>query len=161
MPEIIKTLLDPRKIERYLVGVADVEAEWSVHELNAYGEVWADSGPNAIALDAAYSDHVLIKYELWDGEPAASDWDESWSGSVHLTSGKIFALSCHSGEATDHEEFNLGRRDHEWQFRIHRKLLSHEDFTTKIIGFALFKLQFWSRTAAVRPYSEDEPPHGL
>ncbi|MET9063635.1 hypothetical protein [Streptosporangium sandarakinum] len=30
MAGIIKTLLDSRKIERYLMGVVDVEAEWDL-----------------------------------------------------------------------------------------------------------------------------------
>ncbi|MEV8637005.1 hypothetical protein AB0395_35730 [Streptosporangium sp. NPDC051023] len=143
MAEVIKALLDPGKIQRYLKGIADVEAERSLFELSTHGEIWAESGPDAIALDAAHCDHALIKYELWDSEPVALNWDESWAGSVHLTSGKVFAVSPYSGDLAHHEEFDLGRRDREWQLRVYRKLLSHEDFTTHVIGFALFKLQFW------------------
>ncbi|MDP9864256.1 MULTISPECIES: hypothetical protein [Streptosporangium] len=146
MAEIIKTLLGSRKIERYLGGVVDVEGEWDLFEPER-----ADVVPQSIALDATYCDHVLIKYELWDGEPPASDWDESWSGTIHLPSGRICATSCYSGESEYYEEFELGYPDHQWQFRVHRKLLSHEDFTADIVGFALFKLQFWSLTATLRP----------
>ncbi|MEV4383376.1 hypothetical protein [Streptosporangium sp. NPDC049644] len=158
MAEIVKTLLDPRKITSHLQGVADVEASWSVAG-GAYGEVWVHSGPNGIALNTNYCDHALVEYELWDGEPPASNWDESQSGSICLTSGKICAISCYSGELNYYEEFDLGHRSHEWQFRAHRKLLNHEDFTADIIGFALFKLQFWSPVEALQPASENQPTH--
>lgn len=69
--------------------------------------------------------------------------------SLYLTSGKICAISCYSGDYDYFEKFDLCRRDQEWQFRVHRKLLSHEDFTADIVGFALFKLQFWSPVAAL------------
>ncbi|GGT00433.1 hypothetical protein GCM10010156_68140 [Planobispora rosea] len=158
MAEIIKALIPPYKIERYLEGVVDVEDdEWHIRRLNATREIWADIGPSAIALNTGYCDEALIKYELWQGEPPASDWDERRSGSVHLVSGKIYAISCHSGEMTYGEEFDLGRRDHEWRFRAHRMFLSHEDFTTDIISLVLFKLQFWSPADAVRSSSEKEP----
>ncbi|GIH62869.1 hypothetical protein [Microbispora siamensis] len=156
MAEIIKRLLDPQKIERYLKGVADVEAPWSVAGLLPR-DMWISRGPDGIALSATRCEHALIEYELWDGEPPASDWDESWSGSVHLTSGKVLALSGYQGDTTEYEEFDLGRRDHEWQVRVHRKLLSHENFTADIIGFALFKLQFWSPSEAVQPSPEGRP----
>ncbi|MDP9864931.1 MULTISPECIES: hypothetical protein [Streptosporangium] len=68
-----------------------------------------------------------------------------------MTSGKICAISCHSGDCTRYTEFDLGRQGHEWQFRAHRKLLSHEDFTADIVGSALFKPQFRSPAEAVRP----------
>lgn len=150
MAEIVRRLLDPRKIGRYLQGVADVEAPWSVAG-GTYEGQWIESGPDGIALDAGHSDDVLIEYELWDGEPSASDWDESRSGSVYLTSGKVCAISCHSGELDHHEEFDLGRRGHEWRFRVHQKRLSHENFTAAIIGLTLFKVQFWSPDEAVHP----------
>ncbi|MGJ6969148.1 hypothetical protein ACSDR0_45390 [Streptosporangium sp. G11] len=71
MAEIIKTLLDSRKIAWHLQGVADVEAPWSAVG-DAYGEAWIAGGPNGISLSATYCDHVLVEYELWDGEPPAS-----------------------------------------------------------------------------------------
>ncbi|WP_214106777.1 hypothetical protein [Acrocarpospora catenulata] len=148
MTEIVKRLLHPHKIERYLQGVADVEAPWSVAG-GTSRDLWIESGPDGIALDATNCDDVLIEYELWDGEPPASNWDESRSGSIYLTSGTICAISSYSGESDHYEEFDLGRRDHEWQFRVHRKLLSHENFTADIIRFTLFKLQFWSPAEAV------------
>jgi hypothetical protein len=162
MAEIIKTFLDPSKIRRYLEGIVDVEdvdAEDRIQDLFTTSEIWSDSGPNTIAFDPTHCDHALIKYELWDGEPAASDWEESRSGSVHLTSGKVYAISSWSGDTTCHEEFDLGRRNHEWRFRIHRTFLSHEDFTTDIISLVLLKVQFWSSAAASRPFREEEPTH--
>ncbi|SNR97001.1 hypothetical protein SAMN05216276_100244 [Streptosporangium subroseum] len=162
MAEIIKTLLDPRKIQRYLEGIVDVEdvdAKDRISGFFATGEIWADSSLNAIALDPTHCDHALIKYELWDGEPAATDWDESQSGSIHLTSGKVYAISSWSGGVTYNEEFDLGRRDQEWRFRIHRKFLSDEDFTTDIISLVLFKVQFWSPAEASRPSREEESTH--
>ncbi|GAA3423683.1 hypothetical protein GCM10018953_08660 [Streptosporangium nondiastaticum] len=143
MAGIIKTLLDSRKIERYLVGVVDVEAEWDL-----FGPERADVVPRSIALEATYCDHVLIKYELWDGEPPAMSWDESWPGTIHLPSGRMHAISCHSGELDYYEEFELGHPGRQWQFRVHRKLLGHEDFTADIVGFSLFKLQFWPSAEA-------------
>ncbi|MGV9325242.1 hypothetical protein [Streptosporangium sandarakinum] len=102
MAGIIKTLLDSRKIERYLVGVVDVEAEWDL-----FGPERADVVPRSIALDATYCDHALIKYELWDGEPPAMGWVESCSGTIHLPSGRMHAISCHSGES-DYCEIRAG-----------------------------------------------------
>jgi hypothetical protein len=132
------------------VDVEDVDAEDRISGPFPIGEIWADSDLNAIALDPTRCDDALIKYELWDGEPAASDWGESQSGSIHLTSGKVYAISSWSGSVTYNEEFDLGRRDHEWRFRIHRKFLSDEDFTTDIISLVLFKVQFWSPVKAVQ-----------
>ncbi|MFC4060988.1 hypothetical protein ACFOWE_22020 [Planomonospora corallina] len=142
MTEIIKVLRG-RRIRGYPAGVEDVRGEPGLSDLDR-GEDWIDSGPNAIALDTGGCDHVLIAYELWDGEPTTPDWDESRSGSVRLTSGKTCAISGSSGELDHHEEFDLGRREHEWRFKAHRRLLRHDGFTADAIGFALFKLQFWS-----------------
>ena len=102
-------------------GIVDVDAAGRIHDLFTTSEIWSDSSPNAIALDATHCDDALIKYELWDGG------------------------------ITYNEEFDLGRRDQEWRFRIHRKFLSHEDFTTNIVSLVLFKLQFWSPVKAYGP----------
>ncbi|GLW99591.1 hypothetical protein [Microtetraspora sp. NBRC 16547] len=163
MAQIIKTFLDPRKISRYLEGIVDtedVDATWQIHNLITTSEIWSDSGPNAIALDSTHCDDALIKYELWDSEPTASDWGESRSGSVYLTSGKVQAMSSWSGDSTYNEEFDLGRRDQEWRFRIHRKFLSEEDFTTDIISLVLFKVLFWSPAETAHPCAETTRTHG-
>ncbi|WP_143737247.1 hypothetical protein [Microbispora sp. GKU 823] len=60
MAEVIKRLLDPRKIERYLKGVTDVEAPWSVAGLLSQ-DMWIFSGPDGITLSATRCDHVLIE----------------------------------------------------------------------------------------------------
>ncbi|MGV9596365.1 hypothetical protein ACWDR1_06835 [Streptosporangium sandarakinum] len=159
MAEIIRTLIDPYKTTPCLDGIVDVEeadGAWRITSLRPTKDVWVAGCPNNIALDSTFCDQALIRYELWDGEPATSGWDESWSRSVHLTSGKVFTVSSHSGEISHHEEFDLGRRDHEWRFRVHRTFLSHEDFTTDIIGLVLFKVRFWSSPQGVQP-SENEP----
>lgn len=154
MAQIIKTFLDPQKILRHLHGIIDVEdvdATWQIHDLFTTSEIWSDSSPNAIALGPTHCYEALIKYELWDGEPPASDWGEDRSGSVYLTSGRVYAMSSWSGGSSYSDEFNLGRRDQEWRFRIQRKFLSDEDFTTDIISLVLFKVQFWSPSETVRP----------
>ncbi|GAA4214381.1 hypothetical protein GCM10023074_67120 [Microbispora amethystogenes] len=145
MAEIIKRLLDPWKIEPYLRGVADVEAPWSVAG-GTSGDEWITIGPDGIALDAAHYGHALIEYELWDGEPPASDWEESRSGSIYLTSGKICAITSYVEEIDEDGDFDLGRPGQEWRFRAHRKPLSHENFTADVIRLSLFKLQFWAPT---------------
>ncbi|WP_433434810.1 hypothetical protein [Nonomuraea sp. CA-141351] len=162
MAKIIKTFLDPKKIWRHFDGIVDVEdvsAEWRIYELFTTSEIWSDSDSNVIALDPTHCDHALIKYELWDGEPTTSDWDESRSGTVQLTSGKVYAISSWSGSTTYSKEFELGRRDQEWRFRIHRKFLGHEDFTTDIVSLVLFKVQFWSPAETRHPCAETNQPH--
>ncbi|GIH91650.1 hypothetical protein ACFFMN_29645 [Planobispora siamensis] len=106
MAEIIKVLITHR-IQRYPEWIADVEDdERRIRRLKATEETWAVSRPDAIALNAIHWDEILIKCEFWDGEPlSASDWHESRSGSVHLASGKIRAISSRSGYTSDHEEF--------------------------------------------------------
>ncbi|MEW9530960.1 hypothetical protein [Microbispora sp. NPDC049125] len=156
MAQIIKRLLQPQKIEPYFQGVADVEAPWTVNG-GTFGDEWISSEPGGIALADVYCDDVLVEYELWDGEPPASNWDDAHSGSIHLTSGKICAISGCSGDTEEYEEFDLGRRDHEWRFRVHRKLLSHENFTADIVRFALYKLQFWSPAETHGPQSAGRP----
>ncbi|MEU1720626.1 hypothetical protein [Nonomuraea sp. NPDC005692] len=161
MAQIIKAFLDPQKISRYFNGIVDVEdisAEWRVVELSASGEIWSESAPNLIALDPTRCDQALIKYELWDGEPPTSNWDESRLGTVHLTSGKVAAISSWSGDTTYNDEFDLGRRDQDWRFEVHRKFLSHEDFTTDIISLVLYKVQFWS-PAEIEHQSAETNPH--
>ncbi|SEG30578.1 hypothetical protein SAMN05444920_102518 [Nonomuraea solani] len=158
MTEIIKALVDPDKIERHLGGIVDIEdisAEWRVHEFGTTNELWSGSCPDAIALHSTRCEEALIKYELWDGEPPfASGWGESRAGSVHLISGMVRATSTQSGFRTRHETFDLGCRDQEWRFRIHRKFLGHEDFPTDIVDLVLFKLQFWSAEAGDVPREE-------
>ncbi|MDF5758164.1 hypothetical protein [Spongiactinospora sp. TRM90649] len=143
MAEIIR-VLTTGKIGKYLEGVVDVEDDGTVHGLDARGERWADIADNAMALEGLSFDDALIRYELWDGTPTTPQWDESLSGRLHLATGKVAALSCYGGECDLQEEFDLGRPDHEWHVRIHRRLLAFEEFTPRIIGTALFKFQFWS-----------------
>ncbi len=142
MAKIIKELLDSRDISKYLDGIADVDAEWDLYEIDTVE--WVAAGDNGIAINERGSERCLIKYELWDGPPPPIDsWDRSWSGSVRLTSGKVFAMSGYSGGTSYGEEFDLGRPDSVWQVRVHRKSLAHEEFTPEIVSFTLLKLQFW------------------
>ncbi|MEV7807244.1 hypothetical protein AB0O28_30295 [Microbispora sp. NPDC088329] len=141
MAEMISELLDWREMLRYLTGIADVDAEWELYEVDNAG--WVATGDNGIAINED-AERFLIKYELWDGPPPPLDsWDSSWSGSVRFTSGKVYAVSVHSGDSSYGAEFDLGRPDSVWQVRVHRKSLGHEEFTPEIVGFALLKLQFW------------------
>ncbi|MER5620250.1 hypothetical protein ABT061_04315 [Streptosporangium sp. NPDC002544] len=144
MANIITELLDRREIPNYLSGVAAVGKDWVLNEIPTDAEGWIGTGDDGIAIDEINSERCLIKYELWDGPPPALDtWDRTWSGSVHLTSGKIEAVDQHSGSVSYGAEFDLGRENSTWQVRVHRKALGHEEFTPNIIGFTLLKLQFW------------------
>ncbi|GGQ27072.1 hypothetical protein GCM10010140_66520 [Streptosporangium pseudovulgare] len=89
-----------------------------------------------------YCDHVLVKYELWDGEPPAMDWDESWAGAVHLPLGKDPRDQLPLRRTGLLRRVRAGPPGRRWQFRVHRKLPGHEDFTVDIVGFSLFKVQF-------------------
>ncbi|MFI6321456.1 hypothetical protein ACIBG8_28230 [Nonomuraea sp. NPDC050556] len=144
MPRIILELLDHREIPKYLEGVADLDEEWALAEIQADADEWIAVADNGISINENRSERCLIKYELWDGPPPPlSSWDRSWAGSVSLTSGKVVAVSGYSGGTTYGEEFDLGREDTVWKIAIHRKSLGHEEFTPDIVGFTLLKLQFW------------------
>jgi hypothetical protein len=145
MANVIAELLDRQEIRQYLEGILDVEEEsWVLTEIDTDAEGWIGSRPNAITINEIDSERCLIKYELWDDTPPSLEtWDRSWSGSVRLMSGKIFAISQYGGGESQGEEFDLGRRDRVWSVRVHRKALSHEEFTAGIISFTLLKLQFW------------------
>ncbi|MET8007899.1 hypothetical protein [Nonomuraea glycinis] len=142
MTEIITELLDRQETLKYLTGIADVEEESDVYDIDPEG--WISAGENAIVINERESPRCLIKYELWDGEPPPLDsWDRSWSGNVRLASGRVFALSDYDGDTTYGEEFDLGRRDTLWRVSIHRKALAHEDFTPDLVGVTLLKARFW------------------
>ncbi|MER5426277.1 hypothetical protein [Streptosporangium roseum] len=144
MANVIAEILDRREISKYLSGVADVEAEWELDEIDTDAEGWIGTGDDGIAINENDSERCLIKYELWDGPPPPlASWDRTWSGSVHLASGKVHAVNEYSGNTFYGAEFNLGRGGTIWQLRIHRKSLSHEEFTPDLISFTLLKLQFW------------------
>jgi hypothetical protein len=142
--KIITELLDKREISKYLTGIADVEVEWDLYKINTDADDWIGAGCNGIRINESQSERCLIKYELWDGPPPQLDsWDRTWSGSVRLTSGMVFAINGYSGDAFRGAEFDLGRRGNVWQVRIHRKSLGHEEFAPDLISFTLLKLQFW------------------
>ncbi|MEV0232316.1 hypothetical protein [Nonomuraea sp. NPDC050786] len=144
MASIIAELLDRRKISSYLIGIADVEAEWDLYKVNAGTSAWITVCDNGIAIDEAQSERCLIKYELWDGPPPPCDsWDRTWSGNVSLASGVVFAISGYAGDVFHGAEFDLGRRDSIWQVRIHHKPLGYEEFTPDLVSFTLLKIQFW------------------
>ncbi|QFY07254.1 hypothetical protein GBF35_11640 [Nonomuraea phyllanthi] len=158
MASIVVELLDKREISKYLIGIADVEAEWGLRYIAIKKDEWIRTGDNGIRINEGQSERCLVKYELWDKPPPPLDcWDRTWSGSVRLTSGLVFALNdCHPGEAYYGAEFNLGQRDTVWQVRIHRKALGYEEFTPDLISFTLLKLQFW----LAPPWTCDaETPH--
>ncbi|MEU7833687.1 MULTISPECIES: hypothetical protein [unclassified Nonomuraea] len=145
MANVITELLDRREILEYLTGIADVEAEWDLYEIDTDVEGWIGTGDNGILIKGLDSKRCLVKYELWDGPPPPlHSWDRTWSGSVRLHSGKVFTVSDYSGDSSYGAEFDLGKQDSVWQVRIHRKSLSHEEFTAKLISFTLLKIQFWS-----------------
>ncbi|MFI7634311.1 hypothetical protein [Nonomuraea sp. NPDC049400] len=144
MASIIAALLDGREISKYLIGIADVEAEWDLYKISTDASGWVGTGDNGIAIDEAQSERCMIKYEFWDGPPPPFDsWDRSWSGSVHLASGRVFSISGRSGDAFHGAEFDLGQRDNVWQVKILRKSLGYEEFTPDLISFTLLKAQFW------------------
>ncbi|WP_433439894.1 hypothetical protein [Nonomuraea sp. CA-141351] len=144
MASIIAELLDGREISKYLTGIADVENEWDLYKIRAGAGEWVVTADNGIAINETQSERCLIKYELWDGPPPPLySWDRTWSGSVRLTSGRVFAINCHPDGASFGAEFDLGRRGSVWQVRIHRKCLGHEEFMPDLISFTLLKLQFW------------------
>ncbi|GAA3214278.1 hypothetical protein [Nonomuraea helvata] len=144
MASIIAELLDRREVSKYLIGIADVEAEWDIYNLSSYMSEWIRVSDNGIAIDEAQSERCLIKYELWDGPPPLCDsWDGTWSGSVYLASGAVFAINGHDGNVFWGAEFDLGRRHSVWQVRIHRKRLGYEEFTPDLVSFTLLKIQFW------------------
>jgi hypothetical protein len=140
----VTELIDPDARPRYLTGVADAEEEADLDEIDVDADGWAGAGDNGIAIDGADGERFLVKYELWDGAPPpAESWDDSWSGSVRLESGKVHAVSQYSGDESYGAEFDLGRRDSVWRVRVHRKCLHHEEFTADLVGVTLLKLQFW------------------
>ncbi|MFI7611538.1 hypothetical protein ACIBP6_10005 [Nonomuraea terrae] len=140
MTQIIAELLDRQEILKYLTGIADVEEESDVYDIDTDG--WIETGDNGIAIEID-SERCLIKYELWDGAPPPLDsWDRSWSGSVRFASGKVCTLSDYDGNTAYGEE-SLGRRSTLWQVTIHRKALGHEEFTPDLVGVTLLKAQFW------------------
>ncbi|MEU3166986.1 hypothetical protein [Streptosporangium sp. NPDC006930] len=144
MANIIAEILDRNEIEKYLSGVADVKKNWVLNEIPTDTEGWIGAGDDGIVIKEISSERCMVKYELWDGPPPViNTWDRTWSGSVHLTSGKIHTVEQYSGDVSYGEEFDLGRENSTWQVRIHRKALGHEEFTPKIISFTLLKLQFW------------------
>ncbi|SDM31369.1 hypothetical protein SAMN05421874_1537 [Nonomuraea maritima] len=67
-------------------------------------------------------------------------------------------MSSWSGDSSYGAEFDLGRRDQEWRFRIHRKFPSDGDFTTDIISLVLFKVQFWPPAETGLSSAETNPP---
>ncbi|MEW9527327.1 hypothetical protein [Microbispora sp. NPDC049125] len=141
MTEIIGELVDPHGILKYMTGVADVDAEVDLYDIDTVE--WVAAGDNAIAINVD-SERCLIKYEVWNGPPPPIDsWDRSWSGSVRFASGKVVAISSYSGDSSYGAEFDLGRPGGVWGVRVHRKSLAHEDFTPELISFALLKIQFW------------------
>ncbi|MEO3812036.1 hypothetical protein ABGB17_23820 [Sphaerisporangium sp. B11E5] len=144
MVNVVTELLDPNVMSRYLSGVADVEDDGELDDIETDADGWVGAGDNGIAISERNGERFLVKFELWDGAPPPLDsWDRSWSGAVRLSSGKIRAVSQHSGDESYGAEFDLGRRDGVWQVRVHRKALSHEEFTAEVVGFTLLKLQFW------------------
>lgn len=144
MATLITEMLDRREIQRYLLGVADVDMEWVLDEIEIDTDEWVRTVDNGIAINEISSERCLIKYELWDQAPTPpTSWDRSWTGNVHLTSGKIVTISSYSGGTSHGTEFDLGRRDRVWNIRTYRKCLEHEEFTATIVSFTLLKLQFW------------------
>lgn len=110
MTEIIAELLDQQEILKYLTGIADVEEESGIYDIDPGG--WINAGENAIAINERRSERCLIKYELWNGQPPPlGSWDRTWSGDVRFASGRVFALSDYDGD-TYGEAFDLGRMGH-------------------------------------------------
>jgi hypothetical protein len=62
MTEIIAELLDQQEILKYLTGIADVEEESDVYDIDPEG--WINAGENAIAINERESRRCLIK---WNG----------------------------------------------------------------------------------------------
>ncbi|MFC6087476.1 hypothetical protein [Sphaerisporangium aureirubrum] len=149
MVNVVTELLDPNAMSRYLSGVADVEDAGDLYEIETDADGWVGTGDNGIAIDDTDGERFLIKYELWDGAPPPlASWDDSWSGSVRLESGKVRAVSQYSGDESYGAEFDLGRPEAAWQVRVHRKYLRHEEFTADVVGVTLLKLQFWPAAQA-------------
>ncbi|WP_214323081.1 hypothetical protein [Nonomuraea sediminis] len=144
MATLIDGILDRREMQRYVRGVVDADLDWVLDEVELPEDEWVRTVDNGIAINETHSERCRIKYELWDSSPPPlSLWDSSQTGRVHLTSGKIFAVSIYSGGESHGDVFDLGRRDHAWNVSVHRKALQHEEFTADIVSFTLLKLQFW------------------
>lgn len=145
MADIIGELLDQQVIPKYLEGIVDPDTTWAIHEINTESGAWIGTGENGIIINERESERCLIKYELWDGPPHSLDsWDRTWTGSVRFSSGKVIAISGHSGGTDYGQEFNLAQQNTVWNVRVHRKSLGYEDFTPEIVSFTLLKLQFWA-----------------
>lgn len=146
MAEIIAELLDREEIPKYLSGVMDIEGEPDVDAIDADAGGWIGIGDDGISISETGSNSCLIKYELWNEPPPPLDgWDRAWTGNAHLSSGRVCSVNQSSGDVSYGQEFDLGHRDRDWQVRIYRKALSHDEFTANIVSFTLLKIQFWLR----------------
>ncbi|PZG56241.1 hypothetical protein C1I98_01620 [Spongiactinospora gelatinilytica] len=145
MAGIIAELLDPNEISKYLHGVSDAEETWALYDISGDPAEWITTGENGIVINERRSERCLIKYELWDDTPPLlASWDRNWTGSVRFTTGRVPAISGASGGTSYGEEFDLGRPDGDWNARVYRKSLGHEEFTPDLVSFTLLKVQFWA-----------------
>ncbi|WP_436757555.1 hypothetical protein [Streptosporangium sp. V21-05] len=146
MARIITQLIDEREIPKYLSGVADIEAEGELDEIDTDSGGWVGAADDGIAINEMDSERCLIKYELWDGPPLPpirDTWDRTWSGSVRLTSGKVHAVNEHSGDTFYGAEFDLGEKNRVWRVKIHRSFLGHQSLAPDLVGITLINIQFW------------------
>ncbi|WP_432926491.1 hypothetical protein ACQPZZ_36050 [Microbispora sp. CA-135349] len=89
---------------------------------------------------------AYVRFELWSGPPPVADssWGRSWSGRLHVPSGKVQARENFDSE--DQKSFDLGCADVEWSMQVHAKTLRNSsdlDFPSDIFRVDLFKLRFW------------------
>ncbi|MFC6082919.1 hypothetical protein [Sphaerisporangium aureirubrum] len=151
---MIAAFTDEEPVED-LRGVHDVGAEedgspdtpdpWMV-EPPGPGE-WMDIGPNGVTLHAKWDAQAYVRYELWTAPPPRDPtWQKTWTGEVHLTTGRIASVSSSEGFVDHGTPFDLGRPATTWNLRVRWKPLVNArepGFPDDAYRADLFTLQFW------------------
>ncbi|WP_146607240.1 hypothetical protein [Spongiactinospora gelatinilytica] len=126
-----------------LAGVVDTAAQESPDEYAIEPGGWAAARDNWIVIDEPIEQGCLVRYELWDGEPAAHPPGAStWQGTVYLESG-IIQPEAIDGTYLADSKFDLGRPGRRWNVRVHRERLGHGAFPPEVVQRTLITLQFW------------------
>lgn len=126
-------------------------------ETSPLGQDWLDVGSSSITLWGSPSgEGRYIRFELWDGPPAASPWLRCWEGDLLLTSGKVHVVPFSNIEFPP-LLFDVGRREETWRVRMRTKLVENDrepDFPSDIYRVDLYVMQVWSPTGSLTSFGQ-------
>ncbi|WP_062429357.1 hypothetical protein [Herbidospora daliensis] len=134
----------------HLYGVTDIGAGpgepgvWDIERRHDVGPDWLTPGRNGLLFLEYGPGPFYLRWELWDqdpGEPA----ERSWTGRLHLASGRVTAYTLHYENET-YAEFDLGRAGAEWNVRVDRWSLREalrSEFAGHDVAGQILRFRFW------------------